>query len=126
MRSTPSAKIDRDKCIQALLKTWPELEGTDVPRITSNDCQEWASRYARDYSPSVFNNTVGTLRHVLKIAIQSGARYGNPADEIKKLKVRQKILKLPEHNQFLALVTKVRTGGGRFSQPPKIGREPVP
>ena len=112
----PAAKIYREKCIKALLKRWPELEGTDVRRITVGDCQEWASRFARDYSSSVFNNTVGTLRHVLKIAIQSGARYGNPADEIKKMKVRQKILKLPEHNQFLSLVMKVRAGGGRFSQ----------
>jgi hypothetical protein len=53
---------------------------------------------------------------VIKIAIDSGARYGNPAAEIKKVKVRQKILKLPEHDQFPALVQAVRKAGGRFSK----------
>jgi integrase len=112
----PSAKLYREKCISALLKSWPELEAMDVRKISATECREWASRFAGAYSPSVFNNTVGTLRHIIKIAIQSGARYGNPADEIKKVKVRQKVLALPEHNQFLALVTKVRTAGGRFSK----------
>jgi integrase len=112
----PSAKLYREKCIAALLKSWPDLEAMDVRKISATECREWASRFAGAYSPSVFNNTVGTLRHIIKIAIQSGARYGNPADEIKKVKVRQKVLTLPEHNQFLALVTKVRTAGGRFSK----------
>ena len=112
----PSAKLYREKCIKALLKSWPGLEATDVRKILASDCREWASRFARDYSPTVFNNTVGTLRHIIKIAIQAGARYGNPADEIKKVKVRQKVLTLPEHNQFLLLVEKVRTAGGGFSR----------
>jgi integrase len=77
---------------------------------------QWASGFAKKYCPSFFNNTVGTLRLVLKIAIDSGARYENPASEIKKVKVRQKILKLPEHDQFPALVKSVRKAGGRFSK----------
>jgi integrase len=112
----PSAKLYREKCIKALLKSWPGLEDTDVRKISVSDCRGWASRFARDYSPTVFNNTVGTLRHIIGIAIRAGARYGNPADEIKKLKVRQKILRLPEHDQFPLLVEKVRTAGGGFSR----------
>jgi integrase len=81
-----------------------------------NDCLQWASGFAKSYCPSFFNNTVGTLRQILKIAIDSGARYGNPADQIKKVKVRQKILKLPEHNQFLSLVASVRNAGSGFSK----------
>jgi integrase len=111
----PSAKLYREKCIKALLKSWLGLAAIDVRRITSTDCREWAARFGREYSSTVFNNTVGTLRHIIRIAIQSGARYGNPADEIKKMKVRQKILKLPEHDQFLSLVASVREAGGRFS-----------
>ena len=60
--------------------------------------------FAKSYCPSFFNNTVGTLRQILKIAVEAGARYANPASEIKKVKVRQKILKLPEHDQFPPLV----------------------
>jgi len=56
------------------------------------------------------------MRQILKIAIDAGARYGNPADQIKKVRVRQKILKLPEHNQFLSLVASVRNAGSGFSK----------
>jgi integrase len=112
----PSAKLYREKSIKALLKSWPGLKELDVRKISTGDCLQWASKFAHEYSPSVFNNTVGTLRHVIEISIRSGARYGNPAEEIKKVRVRQKILKLPEHDQFLSLVKAVRTAGGRFSK----------
>ena len=112
----PGAKRYRENSIDALLKSWPSLTGTDVRKISANDCLQWASGFAKNYCPSFFNNTVGTLRQILKITIDSGARYGNPADQIKKVKIRQKILKLPEHNKFLMLVKTVRTAGSGFSQ----------
>jgi integrase len=112
----PRAKEYRQDTINALLKTWPGLENTDVRKLSVSECLHWASGFAKKYCPSFFNNTVGTLRMVLKIAIDSGARYGNPAAEIKKVKVRQKILKLPEHDQFPPLVQAVRNAGGRFSK----------
>ena len=112
----PRAKEYRQDTIDALLKTWPNLESIDVRKISVADCSQWASGYSKKYCPSFFNNTVGTLRMVLKIAIDAGARYGNPASEIKKAKIRQKILKLPEQNQFPALVQAIRKAGGRFSR----------
>jgi len=112
----PRAKEYRQDTINALLKSWPGLGSTDVRKLSVSDCLQWASGFAKKYCPSFFNNTVGTLRLILKIAIDSGARYGNPASEIKKVKVRQKILKLPEHDQFPALVKLVRKAGGRFSK----------
>lgn len=112
----PRAKEYRQHTIDALLKTWPSLESIDVRKISVADCSQWASGYSKKYAPSFFNNTVGTLRMVLKIAIDAGARYGNPASEIKKAKIRQKILKLPEQKQFPALVQSIRKAGGRFSK----------
>lgn len=112
----PNSKIYRSKSIEALVRTWPELTRTDVRKISERDCQFWAAKFASDYSAGVFNNTVGTLRHVFDVAIASGARYGNPAMAIKKAKVRQKNLTLPEHGQFLKLVEKVRHAGSRFSK----------
>jgi integrase len=111
-----SARLYRENTIEALLKSWPSLVSTDVRKISASDCLLWASGFAKSYCPSFFNNTVGTLRQILKIAIESGARYGNPADQIKKVKIRQKILKLPEHDQFLSLVALVRNAGSRFSK----------
>jgi integrase len=112
----PSAKIYRQKCIEALLRTWPELAEKDVRKTSERECLHWAGSFAQEYSAGVFNNTVGTLRHVFAIAIAEGARYGNPAMVIKKVKVRQKELTLPERDQFLQLVEKVRLAGSRFSQ----------
>jgi integrase len=110
------AKLYRENTVVALLKSWPELKAMDVRKITEHDCLNWSAGFAKKYSPNLFNNTVGTLRQILKLAIDAGARYGNPADKIKKLKVRQKILKLPEHNQFLPLVKLVRGAGSRHSK----------
>jgi integrase len=110
------AKLYRENTIDALLKSWPNLTNADVRKMSVNDCLQWGSGFAKNYCPSFFNNTVGTLRQILKITIDAGARYGNPADQIKKVKVRQKILKLPEHSQFLALIASVRNAGSGFSK----------
>jgi len=112
----PAAKLYRRKCIDGLLRTWPGLEEKDIRKISERECLQWAGGFAKDYSAGVFNNTVGTLRHILQIAIAEGARYGNPASVIKKAKVRQKDLTLPEHDQFLKLVESVRHAGSRFSK----------
>ena len=112
----PNAKRYRENTIGALLKSWPNLEKMDIRKIAENDCLQWASGFAKKYAASFFNNTVGTVRQAIQIAIESGARFGNPAMKIKKLKVRQKILKLPEHDQFPALVQTVRKGGSRFNK----------
>jgi integrase len=89
----------------------------DVKRITKFDCLEWRSRFGKRYSPTVTNGTLSVLRRVLDIAVDSGARYDNPAKDkdVKRARVRRKELQLPEPNQFLALVKKVRTAGSRDS-----------
>jgi integrase len=112
----PSAKLYRRKCIEALLKSWPTLAGMDVRKISERECIEWAEKFAQDYSAGVYNNTVGTLRHVLDIAIAAGARYGNPAGKIAKAKVRPKVLKLPEREQFQRLIAEIERAGAWCSR----------
>jgi integrase len=107
----PSAKLYRQKCIEALVRSWPGLREMDVRKVSERECLNWAARFGAKYSPSVYNNTVGTLRHILEVAIAEGARYGNPATIIKKAKIRQKALILPEHEQFLGLVEAIERGG---------------
>jgi integrase len=115
-RLKATAKRYRMRTIEDLVKTWSGLNATDVRKISERDCLEWAAKYAEKYSPTVYNNTVGTLRHILEIAIRAGARYGNPASVVPKLKVRQRVLKLPEQRQFLHMVQAIRSAGGRFSK----------
>jgi integrase len=112
----PSAKLYRQKCIEALVKSWPGLREIDVRKISERECLNWAARFGAKYSPSVYNNTVGTLRHILDIAISEGARYGNPACIIKKAKIRLKVMALPEQEKFLALVGEIETAGAWCSR----------
>ena len=114
-RLKATAKQYRMRTIADLVRTWSGLDATDIRKISERGCLEWAAKYAEKYSPTVYNNTVGTLRHILEIGIRAVARYGNPANAIPKLKIRQKVLKLPEQKQFIHMVEAIRSAGGRFS-----------
>ncbi|HTY85852.1 MAG TPA: hypothetical protein VMB80_00180, partial [Candidatus Acidoferrum sp.] len=86
----PRSKTYRQERVAALLKSWPGLEETEVHKIGKHDCLAWAASFGEKASPSNFNNTVGSLRMVIDLAIEAGARYENPARFIKKLRIRQK------------------------------------
>jgi integrase len=110
------SKTYREERITALLKSWPDLNQTDVAQISKTDCLTWAADFGKAASPSAFNNTVGTLRLVLNIAVEAGARYDNPSIHIKRKKVRQKLLQLPSQKQFVELVTTIRNGDGGWAE----------
>jgi integrase len=112
-----STKRYNERAAHDLLKTWGGLEQMDVKRISKFDYLEWRARFGKMYSPTVTNGTLSVLRRVLDIAVDSGVRYDNPAKDkdVKRARVRRKELQLPEPDQFLALVKKVRTAGSRDS-----------
>ncbi|MBI4658185.1 MAG: site-specific integrase [Verrucomicrobia bacterium] len=109
------SKEYRHERIKALLKTWPDLKTLDVRHITKADCLEWAGRFSKQAAPSNFNNTAGTLRLILDVALEAGARYDNPAKQIKRVRVRQKHLQLPSHENFLKLVNTIRKNDGGWN-----------
>jgi integrase len=110
------SKLYREDRIAALLKSWPGLAETDTRKISKSDCLTWGANYGQKAAPSNFNNTVGTLRLVLEIAVEAGARYDNPARFIKRLRVLPKKLQLPSEDQFLALVTEIENAGAWCSR----------
>ncbi|MEQ2007477.1 MAG: site-specific integrase [Limisphaerales bacterium] len=112
----PSAKLYRQKSIDALVKTWPGPTSIEARKISEKVCQEWAASFVTKYSSSVYNNTVGTLRQILAIAVSAGARYGNPALGIKKARITLKKLKLPEQAQFRKFVHKIERAGAWCSR----------
>lgn len=109
------SKVYREERIKALLKSWPDFEGSDVSKITKSDCLAWASRFGQKSSATAFNNTIGTLRMILDIAVDAGARYDNPASKIKRMRVRQKHIKLPSHDDFIKLVKTIRANDGGWN-----------
>lgn len=104
-----TGKLYRRKCIQALTKSWPNLDAMHPAKITVADCRAWAAKFAADYSPSVFNNTLGTLRMILE---RAGIGHDeNPARAIKRLGVKPKELHLPEPGQFNQILQTVESSG---------------
>jgi integrase len=72
----------------------------------------WLSRYQQRYSPSVINNSIGTLRAIFDEAIGSGARFNNPAAGLSRVKIRQKRLEL----RVLKFVDVMRNADARQSK----------
>jgi len=103
---TRSYRLER---IAAMLKSWPELAGMDARKVTPEMCAAWAGQFATKAAPSNYNNTIGTLRAILDIAVEWGIRYSNPASGLKRARVRPKSLALPSQQQFLALVDEIRS-----------------
>jgi integrase len=112
----PRSKVYRKDRIAALLKSWPGLAKTDTRKISKNECLNWAADYGQKAAPSNFNNTVGSLRLILEIAVEAGALYDNPARFIKRLRVLPKKLQLPSEDQFLALVAEIEGAGAWCSR----------
>jgi integrase len=107
----PRSKEYREERINALLKSWPDLKTKDVRQISKHNCQEWARRFGQDCSSIAFNNTIGTLRQILDVAVESGARYDNPARDLKRKKVKVRRPELPSQDQFIRFVETIETSG---------------
>ena len=114
----PSTKEYYEFRIAALLKSWPGLERTDISRISGADCLNWSAKNATKSSSSSHNHTVSILRKGFAIAMESGARYDNPALSAKRVKERtKKNVQLPEFDQFPELVKQIQTSGSGFAKP---------
>ena len=104
----PRTKTYYEERLAALLKSWPGLLALEVRKVNAQDCQQWSGKYAKQASPSNFNNTIGLLRRMFALAIERGLRYGNPAADLKRVRVKAKELTLPSQDQFAALVAEIR------------------
>jgi integrase len=112
----PRSKDYRELMIDFIRRSWPSLFETDVRKVSPRDCELWLGRYQQRYSPSVINNSIGTLRAIFDQAIGSGARFNNPAAGLSRVKIRQKQLELPSREQFLKFVGAIRSAGARQSK----------
>lgn len=100
----------------ALLKSWPELSGSPLRKITPAACREWAAGYAKTASATQFNNTIALLRHVCEVGIEQGVIYTNPVSELVRKRVQAKALELPTLAQFTAFIAEMRAARSRDSK----------
>ncbi|PAW79156.1 MAG: hypothetical protein B9S32_04160 [Verrucomicrobia bacterium Tous-C9LFEB] len=119
--------------IKRIFKTWPEIGGLNIRKITVPMVREWAlrvrssatphipngahkpSRNSTGVSATTFNSALDALRHVLDIAVESGHLFVNPARDksIKRGRQKTKRLLLPSRTQFLAVVKEIENAGCR-------------
>ncbi len=112
----PRTKDYRHMMIDFIRRSWPTLLATDVRKVSERNCQDWLTRYQRQYAPTVVNNSVGTLRGVFDEAVSTGARFNNPAANLSRVRVFAKQLKLPSREEFLLFVETIQNGGARQSK----------
>src|SRR5207253_1399 len=115
LRIKPRTRDYWRECLAALQKSWPDLNETEIRKITQADCKKWASAYAKTASPTRYNNTVAILRHVLNVAVESGVVYSNAAAVVKRAAVRGKEIALPTIEKFNAMIAEMRAGHSRDS-----------
>jgi integrase len=113
----PQSKRYRLWCLGKLQKTWPELWDLRLDEINPQACKEWAAKLVKEIACHYYNNTLGTLKQVLQTGIKAHKASGgrvleSPAAELKKTRVTQKELRLPETSQFKELVANVRKRSG--------------
>ena len=112
----PRSKDYRELMVDFIRRSWPALFETDVRKVSERECENWLSRYQQRYSPSVVNNSIGTLRAIFDEAIRTGARFNNPAAGLSRVKLRQKRLELPSREEFVKFVDAIRNAGARQSK----------
>jgi integrase len=115
----PRSKEYRLLCLQKIQTSWSELWRMRLDEITAKACNEWAAKLNGEISSHYFNNTIGTLRQVIDAGLKAYKRSGgnvleNPAAELKRVKVKQKDLQLPEPSHFKGLVENMRSNSGAW------------
>jgi integrase len=120
----PQSKQYRLWCLQKIQRTWPELWDLRLDQIPEETCKEWAAKLNKQIACHYYNNTIGTLKQVIEAGIKlhkdsGGTRLENPAAELKRTRVTQKDLQLPESSQFPQLVKNVRMRSGGWG--PRVG-----
>jgi integrase len=109
----PNSKIYRHTCIKVLKDTWPGIADMPPRNLSTPLIMEWSKRCSDNYSKALYNNVLGSLRSILDEAVKQGLILYNPANEIKKAKIKHLVPWLPSNEQFRSLVNKIR--GGRHA-----------
>lgn len=110
----PRSREYREERIAALIKSWQGIEQMDVRQFNKTNCLDWAARYrvtgnrGKVVSDTNYNNTKGSLKLVLDIAVEAGAIYDNPARFIKRASVQVKELHLPTDEAFEKMIAEIK------------------
>jgi integrase len=104
-------------CLEKIETTWAGLAEKHLNEITLQECSNWAAGLSGKIASHYYNNTIGTLRMVIDCGLQihkenGGNLFENPAKSLKRVRVKQKHLQLPEPSQFKQLLENIRKKSG--------------
>jgi integrase len=110
-RLKPRTKDYYVQRLEALHRSWPGLDKREVRTLTQAECVAWAGRFQKETAATAYNHTIGVLRQVFEVAVESGARYNNPAARLPRAREKRKELSLPTADQFNAIVRHIARSG---------------
>ena len=112
----PRSKGFREMIVDFIYRSWPSSRDIDARKGNQWYCQACLAKFQKQYAPSVVNNAIRALRGIFAEAVNSGARFGNPAANLARMRVRAKRLELPSREEFLRFVEEIQTAGARQSK----------
>jgi integrase len=112
----PASKEYRHKTVKYLLRSWPDLADRIPAKVTEAECKTWAAKYHAEFSETLYNNTIDSLRHIFELAIGRGLITRNPALAVARVRVPAKKLELPASEQFKHIVEYIRSSKQPINQ----------
>jgi integrase len=99
--------------LRLVQRDWPGLADTPVAEIQAGDCRRWFTRRRRVVSPRQANQELQLLKRVLENARRQGLMAANPAQAVRRIRVKRHIPFIPANVQFARAVILLRGLGTR-------------
>ena len=97
----PSSASRAERNIKELNKTFSKQP---ISSITKQDCENWAVKRGKNLSASTFNKDSEVLKAILSYAVDKGLFLDNPALGIKRRRITNKQILIPQPDEFTTLL----------------------
>ena len=106
----PSTHLRRSGAVKVGLRFF---KTKTVSQITKLDCEQWATKRAKQVKGRSFNTELETLNLVFRYGISHGLLNENPAAAIRHRRLETAVVLVPTREQFKVLVADMRSRTGR-------------
>jgi len=113
----PASQSYYEQLAGRLYRLWPDLPETEVGALSEATLNAKFDRFRSAMAASVFNHTLGLVRHVLEDGVQCGALHENPAMNVVRESALSRTLELPSTTEFNRFVEAIEGSGSGWSKP---------
>ncbi len=100
----PAAIRVYEAVLRLVQRDWPGLADTPVADIQEKHCLRWFARRRRVVSPRQANHELQLLKRTLESARRQGFIVANPADSVRRIRVKRHIPFIPAMDQVAKAV----------------------